>query len=116
MGTRPHQFVNNRPCDIRRHCGFSWSHAFNSLNENRHCENGVLSSAHGNIVAEETVPTAVKLHEDRLLVRPLEGPLIVSSFATGSVCSRFTVPAGHPSTGVADSVMVQCVAAALGGV
>ncbi|RNC52836.1 surface protease GP63 [Trypanosoma cruzi] len=104
------------PCDSRKHCVFSWSHAMNSLNENRHCEDGFLSSAHGNILAEETIPAAAKLHADRLLVQPLEGPLIVYSFATGSVCSRFTVPAGHCCSGVADSVMVQCVAVASGGV
>ncbi|EAN99830.1 surface protease GP63, putative [Trypanosoma cruzi] len=104
------------PCESRRHCVFSWSHAMNLLNDNCHCEDGVLSFAHGNILAEETVPAAVKLHADRLLVRPMEGPSIVPPFATGSVCSWFTVPAGHCSAGVADSVMVLCVAAALGGV
>ncbi|RNC51512.1 surface protease GP63 [Trypanosoma cruzi] len=102
--------------DSRKHRGFSWCHAMNSLNENRHCEDGFLSSVHGNILAEETVPAAVKLHEDCLLVRPLEGPLIVYSFATGSVCSWFTVPDGHRSTGVPNSVMVMSVAAASGGV
>ncbi|RNC52339.1 surface protease GP63 [Trypanosoma cruzi] len=104
------------PCDSRRHRGSSWSHAMNSLNENRHCEDGFLSSVHGNILAEETIPAAVKLHADRLLVQPLEGPLIVYSFATGSVCSWFTVPDGHRSTGVPNSVMVMSVAAASGGV
>ncbi|RNF06664.1 surface protease GP63 [Trypanosoma cruzi] len=103
-------------CDIRKDCVFSLSHAMNLLNDNRHCEDDVLSSSHGNIVAEETVPAAVNLHADRLLVRPLEGPLIVSPFATGSVCSRFRVPAGHCSTGVADFDTVLHVAAAPGGV
>ncbi|EKF29637.1 surface protease GP63, putative [Trypanosoma cruzi marinkellei] len=71
---------------------------------------------HDNILAEEAITAAVSLHADRLLVRPPEGPLIVPPFATGSICSRFTVPAGHFSTGVADSDMVLCVAAAPGGV
>ncbi|EAN98135.1 surface protease GP63, putative [Trypanosoma cruzi] len=104
------------PCDSRRHCVFSWSHAMNSLNDNRHCEDSVLFFAHGNILAEEAIPAAVQLHADRLLVRPLEGPLIVPPFATSSVCSWFTVPAGHLSAGVAVSVIAQCVAAVLGGV
>ncbi|RNC51169.1 surface protease GP63 [Trypanosoma cruzi] len=104
------------PCDSRRHCVFSWSHAMNSLNDNRHCEDGVLSSVYGNIVAEETVPAAANLHADSLLVQPLEGPLTVPQFATGSVCSRFTVTDGHCSTGVANSDMTKCVVAALGGV
>ncbi|RNC53872.1 surface protease GP63 [Trypanosoma cruzi] len=88
----------------------------NLLNDNRHCKDDVISSAHGNILAEEAIPAAVNPHADRLLVRPLEGPLSVSSFATSSVCSRFAVPDEHRSTGVANSEMVQCVAAALGGV
>ncbi|RNC43648.1 surface protease GP63 [Trypanosoma cruzi] len=88
----------------------------NSLNDNRHFQDGVPSSVNGNLLAEETVPAAVKLHADRLLVRPMEGPLIVSSFATGSVCSWFTVPAGHCSAGVANAKTVLCVAAASGGV
>ncbi|RNC37995.1 surface protease GP63 [Trypanosoma cruzi] len=104
------------PCGSRRHCVFSWSHAMNSLNDNLYFEDDVLSSAHGNFLAEETVPAAVKLHAVRLLVQPLEGPLIVYSFATGSVCSHFTVTDEHRSTGVANADMVLCVAAAAGGV
>ncbi|RNE99582.1 surface protease GP63 [Trypanosoma cruzi] len=104
------------PCDSRRHCGFSWSHAMNSLNDNRHCEDVFLSSAHGNILAEETVPAAVKLHADHLLVRPLEGPLVVPPLATSGVCSWFTVRDEHRSTGVANSDLVLCVAAVPGGV
>ncbi|RNF00637.1 surface protease GP63 [Trypanosoma cruzi] len=94
----------------------SWSHAMNLLNDNRHCEDGFLTFAHGNLVAEETVPAAVKLHADRLLVRPLESPLVVPPFATGSVCSWFTVPDGHCSTGVVNADLVLCVAAVPGGV
>ncbi|ESS60938.1 surface protease GP63 [Trypanosoma cruzi Dm28c] len=88
----------------------------NLLNENRRCEDGILTFAHGNILAEETVPSAGQLHADRPFFRPLEGPLIAPPFDAGSVCSWFTVPAGHCSTGVANSGMVLCVAAALGGV
>ncbi|EKF34323.1 surface protease GP63, putative, partial [Trypanosoma cruzi marinkellei] len=64
----------------------------NSLDGAFCCGNGVVSSAHGNAVAEEVVSAAVKLHADRLLVHPLEAPLVVPSFVTGSVCSLFTVP------------------------
>ncbi|EAN98928.1 surface protease GP63, putative [Trypanosoma cruzi] len=98
------------------HCGFFWRCTVNSLDGAFDCKDSVLFFAHGNILAEEAIPAAVNPHADRLLVRPLEGPLIVSSFATGSVCSRFTVPAGHCSTGVVNSVTVLYVAAALGGV
>ncbi|RNC42159.1 surface protease GP63 [Trypanosoma cruzi] len=85
-------------------------HAMNSLNDNCECEGDVVSSAHGIILEDEVVPAAVKPHADRLLVQPLEGPLIVPPFATGSVCIRFTMRAGHCSTGVANADMVLCVA------
>ncbi|RNC36843.1 surface protease GP63 [Trypanosoma cruzi] len=85
----------------------------NSSNDNRHCEDDVVSSAHGIILENEVVPAAVNPHADRLLVQPLEGPLIVPPFAMGSVCSRFTVRARHCSAGVANADMVLCVAAAL---
>ncbi|RNC38355.1 surface protease GP63 [Trypanosoma cruzi] len=79
-------------CDIRKDCGFFWRCAVNSLDGAFGCKNGALTFAHENILTEETVPAAVNPHADRLLVRPLEGPLTVSSFATGSVCIRFTHP------------------------
>ncbi|RNE99055.1 surface protease GP63, partial [Trypanosoma conorhini] len=59
---------------------------------------------------------AVKLHAERLLVRPLEGPLKVPTFAADSVCGQFTVPAAHHTPGVDDADMVLYFAAAPGGV
>ncbi|EAN84331.1 surface protease GP63, putative, partial [Trypanosoma cruzi] len=103
-------------CDIRRHCGFFWRCAVNSLDGAFGCKNGALTFAHENILAEETVPAAVNPHADRLLVRPLEGLLFLSSFATGSVCSFSTVTSGHRSAGVFNAFMVLYVAAAFGGV
>ncbi|RNC39664.1 surface protease GP63 [Trypanosoma cruzi] len=85
-------------------------YAMNSSNGNCECEGDVVSSAHGIILDNEVVPAAVKPRADCLLVQPLEGPLIVPPFATGSVCIRFTVRAGHCSTGVANADMVLCVA------
>ncbi|RNF00490.1 surface protease GP63 [Trypanosoma cruzi] len=85
-------------------------YAMNSLSDNCECEGDVVSSAHGIILENEFVPAAFIPHADRLLLQPLEGPLIVHPFATGSVCLRFTVRAGHCSTGVANAGMVLCVA------
>ncbi|KAF8277470.1 surface protease GP63, putative, partial [Trypanosoma cruzi] len=87
----------------------------NLLTENRHCEGDVVSSAHGDILENEVVTAAVQLHADRPFVQPLEGPLIVPPFATSSVCSWFTVSAGHCSTGVANAGMVRNVAGVRGG-
>ncbi|RNC33457.1 surface protease GP63 [Trypanosoma cruzi] len=80
--------------DTMKYCISERYHAMNSLNGNCESEGDVVSSAHGIILENEVVPAAFKLHADHLLVRPLEGPLIVPPFATGSVCIRFTVRAG----------------------
>ncbi|RNC38242.1 surface protease GP63 [Trypanosoma cruzi] len=85
-------------------------YALNSLNDNCECEGDVVSFAHGIILEDEVIPAAFNPHADRLLVQPLECPLIVPPFATGSVCSRFTVRAGHCSTAVANADMVLSVA------
>ncbi|RNF04635.1 surface protease GP63 [Trypanosoma cruzi] len=78
----------------------------NSLNDICHCEDGVLSSAHGNFLAEETVSAAVKLQADRLLVRPLEGRWLCphlprAAFAVGSRCLLGIVP-------LVFSILTQC--------
>ncbi|EAN97288.1 hypothetical protein Tc00.1047053509753.202 [Trypanosoma cruzi] len=77
--------------DTGKHWILERYYALNSLNDNCECE-GDVSSAHGIILEDEVVPAAFKPHADRLLVQPLEGPLIVPPFATGSVCIRFTHP------------------------
>ncbi|EKF29468.1 surface protease GP63, putative [Trypanosoma cruzi marinkellei] len=107
MAVRLHQRVNKGLDDISNCCLAQRSHTMHSLTETRGFNGDVLCSMQGNILAEEVIPAAVKLHADRLLVQPLEGPLVVPPFATGSVCSRFTVPAEHHSTGVADSDTVR---------
>ncbi|ORC91773.1 surface protease GP63 [Trypanosoma theileri] len=57
------------------------------------------------------LPAAIKLHADRLLVDPVEGPLKVPDFEEGSVCKNFTVPDGHRKEGVENADMVLYVAA-----
>ncbi|RNC34766.1 surface protease GP63 [Trypanosoma cruzi] len=96
--------------DTRKYCISERYYAMNSLNGNCESEGDVVSSAHGIILENEVVPVAVHPHADRLPVQPLEGSLIVPPFATGSVCIRFTVRAGHCSTGVANADMVLSVA------
>ncbi|EKF29576.1 surface protease GP63, putative, partial [Trypanosoma cruzi marinkellei] len=102
--------------DKRKYCSSDRSQVKNLLNNYPECQGDAFSSNMRKILIERVVPAAVKLHADRLLVQPLEGPLVVPQFAEGSVCSRFTVPAEHRSTGVANSDMVLYVAAAPGGV
>ncbi|KAF5214867.1 hypothetical protein ECC02_012494 [Trypanosoma cruzi] len=98
------------------YCTTKYSYVKNLLTGYYECEGNALSFNKRKILIDNVVPAAVKLHADRLLVQPLEGPLVVPQFAAGSVCSRFTVPDEHRSAGVANSDMVLYVAAAPGGV
>ncbi|KAF8288736.1 putative surface protease GP63 [Trypanosoma cruzi] len=100
----------------RKYCSSDRSYVKNLLTGYYECEGNALSSNKRKILIDNVVPAAVKLHADRLLVQPLERPLVVPQFATGSVCSWFTVPAEHRSKGIANSDMVLYVAAAPGGV
>ncbi|RNC40370.1 surface protease GP63 [Trypanosoma cruzi] len=89
------------PCDSRSHCVFFWRCTVNSLDGAFGSKNGALTFAHGNLLAEETVPAAFKLHADRLLVQALEGPLTAShlpreAFAVGSRCLLSILPLVFP--------------------
>lgn len=66
-------------------------------------------------VVNRIIPTAVKLHTERLFVQPLKSRLIVPSFSGNSVCKYFTIPDDHHKTGV-NADMVLYVAAGLGKV
>ncbi|KAH9600278.1 Peptidase M8 [Trypanosoma melophagium] len=59
----------------------------------------------------ELIPTAIKLHRDRLRVIPQEGNLIVPQFEENSYCKYFTVPDEHRREGVANADFVIYVAA-----
>ncbi|RNE96136.1 surface protease GP63, partial [Trypanosoma conorhini] len=101
----------------RKYCGFSRGSKPNLLGDNSaDCRSDALSSQQRNALVGGVVPAAVKLHAERLLVRPLEGPLKVPAFAADSVCGQFTVPAAHRTAGVDSADMVLYVAAAPGGV
>ncbi|CCW71254.1 unnamed protein product [Phytomonas sp. Hart1] len=50
------------------------------------------------------------MHQDRLLVQPLRHNIRVDQL-TGKICSEFTVPESHHTTGVPDTDFVLYVAA-----
>ncbi|ORC86994.1 surface protease GP63, partial [Trypanosoma theileri] len=64
---------------------------------------------------EDIIPTAIQLHSDRLLVRPVSGKLRVPKFADDSYCKHFTVPEKHRTEGVENADFVLYVAAGHGG-
>ncbi|ORC81207.1 surface protease GP63, partial [Trypanosoma theileri] len=71
----------------------------------------VLSEKMKKTFLDTILPAAIKLHADRLLVDPVEGPLKVPEFEEGSVCKNFTVPPKHRKEGVENADMVLYVAA-----
>ncbi|ORC83910.1 surface protease GP63, partial [Trypanosoma theileri] len=65
------------------------------------------------ILVEEILPEAVKLHEERLFVERLKGPIVLPTFTNkDGLCSKFTTPtAADKSTEISDADMVLYAAA-----
>ncbi|KEG14470.1 surface protease GP63 [Trypanosoma grayi] len=71
----------------------------------------VLTAAKKAILTRRSIPEAVKLHTDRLLVKPVTGHLVVPIFSAPHICTPFSIPASHHNPGVTDHDMVLYVAA-----
>ncbi|ORC85351.1 surface protease GP63 [Trypanosoma theileri] len=64
------------------------------------------------ILVDEILPEAIKLHEERLFVERLKGPIVVPKFSDKSLCSKFTTPtSADKSTEISDYDMVLFAAA-----
>ncbi|ORC83914.1 surface protease GP63 [Trypanosoma theileri] len=73
-------------------------------------ENDVLTEEKKKILVDEILPEAIKLHEQRLFVQPLKGPIVVPNFSDENLCSQF-IPTTAESTPISDYDMVLYVAA-----
>ncbi|PWV01242.1 putative surface protease GP63 [Trypanosoma cruzi] len=69
-------------------------------------EEDILTEEKVDILENVILSEAAKMHSERLLVRPLDGPLVVPRFREGSVCGKFPVPEEHHTDGVPDADMV----------
>ncbi|KAF5223951.1 hypothetical protein ECC02_002846 [Trypanosoma cruzi] len=69
-------------------------------------EEDILTEEKVDILENVILSEAAKMHGERLLVRPLDGPLVVPRFREGSVCGKFPVPEEHHTDGVPDADMV----------
>ncbi|ORC82808.1 surface protease GP63, partial [Trypanosoma theileri] len=86
----------------------------NFLGELVECEEtDVITEAKKNDLLKTILPEAIKLHADRLLVKPVPGPVVVSVPSKG-VCPHFTVPEEHMTRGVNLTDFVLYVAAGPG--
>ncbi|ORC81753.1 putative surface protease GP63, putative,metallopeptidase [Trypanosoma theileri] len=85
-----------------------------SLKNSFNCtEVDVLTPEKKNILVNEILPEAIKLHEERLFVKPLNGPIVVPQFSeSNGLCSQL-IPEEHKhkTTGVPEADMVLFVAA-----
>ncbi|KEG06672.1 putative surface protease GP63 [Trypanosoma grayi] len=79
--------------------------------ENVLCQKGdILTPERNATIINELIPAAVKLHADRLLVRPVMGDLVVPEFS-GGLCMHFAIPSSHHKAGVSDADMILYAAA-----
>ncbi|EKG05811.1 surface protease GP63, putative [Trypanosoma cruzi] len=69
-------------------------------------EEDILTQEKVDILENVILSEAAKMHGERLLVRPLDGPLVVPRFREGSVCGKFPVPEEDHTDGVPDADMV----------
>ncbi|KAF8281249.1 putative surface protease GP63 [Trypanosoma cruzi] len=69
-------------------------------------EEDILTEEKVDILENVILSEAAKMHGERLLVRPLDGPLVVPRFREGSVCGKFPVPEEDHTDGVPDADMV----------
>ncbi|CCW69086.1 unnamed protein product [Phytomonas sp. Hart1] len=70
----------------------------------------VLTDEKKQLMRKKIIPNAVQMHKDRLLVQPLRDNIRIKRL-TGNLCSQFTIPQSHHTTGVPDTDFVLYVAA-----
>ncbi|RNE95010.1 leishmanolysin [Trypanosoma rangeli] len=91
--------------DQLKHClpGKQWRLVGNSWKE---CtKDMVLTEAKKDILLKQLLPAAIKMHTDRLSVRPLEGPIHIPKKGLG-LCSNFTIPPWHHTIGVSGADLI----------
>ncbi|ESL11603.1 surface protease GP63 [Trypanosoma rangeli SC58] len=69
-------------------------------------EDVVLTEAKKDIVLKQLLPAAIKLHAERLSVKACgRAPSVCRTVAVG-LCSRFTIPSWHHTTGVSGADLI----------
>ncbi|PBJ68896.1 surface protease GP63,metallopeptidase [Trypanosoma cruzi cruzi] len=74
-------------------------------------EKDILTKEKRSIILNSLIPRALKMHADRLLVKPLTGRVIVPRYSSGT-CAQFTIPSSHHTVGVTGADMYLYVSAA----
>ncbi|ESL05221.1 leishmanolysin [Trypanosoma rangeli SC58] len=91
--------------DPSKHC-FPGSHWHLVSGNWEECtEDIMLTEEKKDIVLRQLLPAAIKLHAERLSVRPVRGPIRIP-YDGMEVCSRFTIPPWHHTIGVSGADMI----------
>ncbi|CCW71261.1 unnamed protein product [Phytomonas sp. Hart1] len=69
----------------------------------------ILTDEKKQLLRDQIIPNAVQMHKDRLLVQPISGNIRVRNFKW-SICSQFTIPQSHHTTGVPNADFVLYIA------
>ncbi|RNF01524.1 leishmanolysin [Trypanosoma rangeli] len=65
----------------------------------------MLTEAKKDIVLKQLLPAAIKMHTDRLSVRPVEGPIPIPDHGIG-MCTGLTIPSWHHTIGVSGADLI----------
>ncbi|KEG10867.1 surface protease GP63 [Trypanosoma grayi] len=103
--------------DERRYCTALGQHRPSFIGGNAVCYGVHVLTPEKKRVLDRTIPVAVKLHTDRLLVLPVVELLKVPALSAENPCFHFTVPSTHHSPGVEgyDTVLYAAAGPSLGG-
>ncbi|RNC38537.1 surface protease GP63 [Trypanosoma cruzi] len=95
----------------KKYCEEGEDECYNALGQKVSCKAGhVLTEEKKQLYTRKILPGAVKLHTERLLVKPTGGTITVPRAMNGP-CSHFTVPTRHKSDGVLNADFIIYAAA-----
>nr|CAJ17013.1 Gp63-1 surface protease homolog, putative [Trypanosoma brucei brucei TREU927] len=90
--------------DRRKYCGSVGETRSNFKGINYQCTDKSLLTPQKKSLLAVVIPDALKMHSDRLMVQPVQGPIKVPEVYT--FCNNFNIPEEHRTTGVSGADMV----------
>ncbi|RNC34773.1 surface protease GP63, partial [Trypanosoma cruzi] len=100
-----------RGTNRRKYCEEGKTECYNALGQKVLCKaEHVLTEENNQLYNQKILPGAIKLHAERLLVKPTGGTITVPRAMNGP-CSHFTVPTRHKSDGVPNADFIIYAAA-----
>ncbi|RNE95889.1 leishmanolysin [Trypanosoma rangeli] len=101
--------------DPSKHCTVEGDMSMPDGSRVKCTEDDLLTEAKKDIVLKQLLPAAIKMHTDRLSVKPMVDPIRMPMPDDGiGACSDFTIPSWHHTIGVSGADMILYVNAFLG--